>query len=72
MKFWKQKVLVVVGSLVAVGAASAAIPTEVTTMFTDLGTDVGTAIGLGYGLMVLAFGGIWTMGFIRKAGNAAK
>ena len=57
---------------VAAGAANAAIPTEVTTMFTDLGVDVGTAIGLGYGLLVLAFGGVWLMGFIKKVGSKAK
>jgi len=59
-------------ALGSAGVASVVISVEVTTMFTDLGTDVGTALGLGYVLMTLSFGGIWLMGFIRKAGNSAK
>lgn len=63
---------VVAALAVVAGSAQAAIPTEVTTMFTDLGTDVGGAIALGYGLLVLSFGGLWLMGFIKRVGNKAK
>lgn len=72
MKNLKVKIAAVAASVLAFGSASAAVPIEVTTMFTDLGTDVGTVIGLGYGLLVLAFGGIWTMGFVKKVGRNAK